>query len=358
MHQIFHASADVVNDAADVLSTHPPALSADEAQRFAWEWYGLRVRVSALNGERDLNFLAVGEDGRKYVLKFVNAAEPRDVTNFQTEVLLHLGRRDPSLPVPRVVAARDGRCEPELECGGQRIVMRLVSYLEGVPLHNVTPGIALMSDMGTVLARLDRALADFSHPAAARDLLWNISHVPRLASRLDYVVDPRRRASVQRFFDHFGARVAPRLTALRHQVIHNDMNPQNVMVDARRHDRLGGIIDFGDALVAPMINDLATALAYHVSVGQPPFEGMQACALAYHRVVPLEAAEIELLPELVRARLALIIAISHWRAASYPGNAAYILRNNARAWEGFERMDALTPAAAASLFRPTLMENS
>jgi hypothetical protein len=40
----------------------------------------------------------------------------------------------------------------------------------------------------------------------------------------------------------------------------------------------------------------------------------------------------------VAARLALTIAITGWRAAEYPDNATYILRNSERAFAGLEKL--------------------
>jgi hypothetical protein len=58
---------------------------------------------------------------------------------------------------------------------------------------------------------------------------------------------------------------------------------------------------------------------------------------------PLTAPEIALLPDLISARLVTTLTISAWRAARYPENAPYILRNAPISRAG---LDALTDPAA------------
>jgi hypothetical protein len=45
--------------------------------------------------------------------------------------------------------------------------------------------------------------------------------------------------------------------------------------------------------------------------------------------------------------MAMTIVISSWRAARYPANRNYILRNNAAAWARLQRMAALSRDHAA-----------
>ena len=119
-------------DALRAASAVPEVL----AQRLAAEHYGLIAAVHRLDSERDQNFRLRSLSGREYVLKIANPAEDRAVTNLQTEALLHLAAADPGLPVPRIFPARNGMTELDLtfDDGSTRVV-RLLSYLEGTPMH-------------------------------------------------------------------------------------------------------------------------------------------------------------------------------------------------------------------------------
>ncbi|PWC39805.1 serine kinase [Azospirillum sp. TSO35-2] len=341
MHQTLKSS-NVGTTAAtappDVLTTVAPPISREDAGAAALRHFGVAGTVRELTSERDRNFHIAGPDGQGYVLKFTNPAEPQIVTSFQTEAMLHVAARDATLPVPRVMRTLDGSPQVEVQVHDSTMVLRLLTYLEGTPLHATPASPGQMRALGTTLARLDVALADFDHPGAQRNLLWDITRTACIGDRLGYLEDETRRRMVERFVAHFAADVAPRLPALRHQVIHNDLNPHNAVVDPVTHDTVTGIIDFGDALKGPLVNDLATALAYHVASGETPFGSMVEMTRAYHAVLPLTPDEVELLPDLVAARLALTIGITSWRAAEYPENRDYILRNSERAFAGLERL--------------------
>ncbi len=359
MHQTLKSSSDRDTAATaprDVLTTVAPPISPEEAGVEAQRHFGVAGTVRALTSERDRNFHIAASNGQGYVLKFTNPAEPQVVTSFQTEAMLHVAARDAALPVPRVMRTLDGAPQVEVQVDGSPMVLRLLTYLEGTPLHATQASPGQMRALGTTLARLDVALADFEHPGAQRDLLWDITRTASVRDRLHYLDDGSRRRMVERFVARFADEVVPRLPALRHQVIHNDLNPHNAVVDPVSHDTVTGIIDFGDALKAPLVNDLATALAYHVASGETPFGSIVEMTRAYHAVLPLTPAEVDLLPDLVAARLALTIGITSWRAAEYPENRAYILRNAERAFAGLSRLTGDEAGAANRLLHHACQE--
>ncbi|MBY6263690.1 serine kinase [Azospirillum sp. 412522] len=351
MHQTLNSSSvgtTAADTPPDVLTTAAPPVSPEEAAAAALRHFGVSGTVRALTSERDRNFHISAPDGQGYVLKYTNQAEQRVVTDFQTAAMLHVGARDAALPVPRVVPTLGGDPQVVVDVQGTPMVLRLLTYLEGTPLHAAPASPGLMRSLGTTLARLDLALADFEHPGSQRDLLWDITRTTSTRDRLHCLEDAARRDMVERFVERFAEKVEPRLPTLRHQVIHNDLNPHNAVVDPIGHETVTGIIDFGDALKAPLVNDLATALAYHVASGETRFASLVEMTRAYHAVLPLTPEEVELLPDLVAARLALAIGITAWRAARYPENRAYIQRNSERAFAGLE---LLTGAEAATAHR-------
>ena len=143
-----------------------------------------------------------------------------------------------------------------------------------------------------------------------------------------------------RFTDH----VLPRLAAVRAQVIHNDYHLYNVLVAPDDHERIVGIIDFGDMLHAPLVGEVATAAAFHMAGNADPFEGPAQFVGAYHRVLPLADVEQEIVADLMATRHLITVLISEWRAARYPENRAYIMRHNPAAWEALSQMADLSRA--------------
>ncbi|MEZ5912978.1 MAG: phosphotransferase [Paracoccaceae bacterium] len=306
----------------EILTSAPPAHDADTVAGWVARHWGLRGRLDRLTSERDLNHRLRCEDGRSLVVKLANRAEPPAVTNFQTEALLHIARTAPDLPVPRVVPALDGRVEIALP-GGE--VMRLLSWVEGEPMHSARPSAALRQAVGRTAARLTRALEGFEHPAAGHELLWDIKNAARLRPMLAAIADPALRAEATRRLDHFDATLAPALPALPWQVVHADLNPHNLMTGPGGQT-ITGILDFGDMVRTPRICDLAVAASYRTDPAAP-LQSLSDVIGAWHGVLPLTGAEAEVVLDLVAIRMVTTLALASWRAARYPDNAAYILRN-------------------------------
>jgi Ser/Thr protein kinase RdoA (MazF antagonist) len=196
--------------------------------------------------------------------------------------------------------------------------------------------------MGTVLAELNIALRDFTHPSATHDLLWNVSAAHRLTAKLDGIVDAPRRALAESFMKRFNEHVLPHLASLRSQVIHNDYHLYNVLVAPEDHERIVGIIDFGDMLHAPLVGEVATAAAFHMAGNADPFEGPAQFVGAYHATLPLSEIEQEIVADLMATRHLITVLISEWRAKRYPENRAYIMRHNPAAWEALSLMADLS----------------
>lgn len=61
-----------------------------------------------------------------------------------------------------------------------------------------------------------------------------------------------------------------------------------------------------------------------------------------------------MLPDFIGTRFALAIAISYWRAAKHPSNAQYIMRNQAAAWIGLQRLNEVPREEAVDWFQNKL----
>lgn len=341
----------------------PDTLSADASLDWAgtllarhWHLHGALLR---LTGERDRNFRLTRQTGdgapQRFILKISHPAEAPVVTDFQTRALLHIARADPSLPVQRIVPMQDGAASlPVHAPDGSTRVVRLFSYLDGEPLPNARRSPVQADAIARLLARLDLALRDFRHPAGALELPWDIQHTDSVAGLLDAIVDPARRTLARQVLERFVTHVKPRLPALRAQPIHNDFNIFNLLVDPLDHDRIAGILDFGDMVHAPLLDDLAVAAAYQLDTQGDAGDALASLcrfAAAYHAVLPLEARELDLLFDLVQARLLMVVAISAWRAAREPHNADYLLRNNAVSWARLSVCAAIDRTRASSALR-------
>lgn len=306
-----------------LLTVAPPVLSVDTVAGHLSHHWGLSGALDPLTSERDLNFRLTSAQGR-FVVKIANSAEPVEQTRFQNRALRHVAQADPALPVPRVRATRAGADDVLLPSGH---LMRVISWLEGTPLHMAPRSAAQAQALAKGLAKLGLALQGFDDPAADHVLQWDIRQAAHLRGLMPHVTDDGLRALCIHVLNRFDA-LAPQFPAWRWQVVHNDLNPHNVLV-GDDPDTLAGIIDFGDMVRTPLICDLAVACSYQVAsqVGGDPLQRFVTFAAAYHAVLPLTEAERAALFDLTAARMVTTVAIASWRAARHPENAPYILRN-------------------------------
>jgi hydroxylysine kinase len=320
--------------AGSLLSLPPPCMAPDALARHARDHWGVDGWLTRLVSERDLNH-RLDTDSASYTLKLANPAEPTAMTDFQTAALLHVAATDPGLPTPRVLAARDGRTVVRLPEGA----LRLLSWCPGTSVARVPLSPALTTSIGASLARLTQALAGFVHPGADHVLLWDIRQFPHLAPLIP-ALPADLQAKAQALGDRFRTDIAPALARLPTQVVHADLNPHNLLTDPEDPTRITGILDFGDMVRTPRICDLAVAASYLVNP-QDPESMLVPLVAAYHTRLPLLPEEIALLPDLITARMLITLTISSWRAARYPENADYILRNAPSARAGLKALGAL-----------------
>lgn len=339
----------------DLLAQVAPDVTPGQAADLADDLFGVRGEVVRLSAEKDANFRIMPETGPPVLLKITNAAEDRGVTEMQTAALLHLAEADPGLPVPHVLPARDGSASQIVTLSdGSAHVTRLLSFLDGTTLSSLETGTALHFDIGALLARLTLGLQGFTHPASGHFLQWDIKQAHRLRPMLDAVEEPELHRRLTRLIDAFEAEIAPRLTGLRAQVVHNDFNPHNLLVDTSARPRLTGVIDFGDMVHTPIACDLAVACSYHVLDGPEPLAGVARLVAGYASRLPLSEEELALLPDLMRLRHATTLVVGAWRARRYPDNAAYIRRNAAASLRGLTALDRMGNRAALAALQAEL----
>ena len=321
---------------------HPaPSFTTSEALEFAKLWFKEALDVSPLVSERDQNFLLTNNESEKFVLKIANAAEPVEVLDFQNQAMNHMAKQDSSLSLPRACLSLDKKQIHRLELNGDKHFVRVVTYLRGKlldDLPNNKRNQDLMVSMGRFLGRLDCGLSGFSHPAAGHALLWDLQQTPSLHQHLFHINDKNNLLTAQKTLDHFQDHIASKFSLLRTQVIHNDMNPDNVLVKHSDSSQVAGMIDFGDMVHAPLINDPAVAAAYQTVSCGDLFQGTAGILKGYHSTNPLQEQELDLLPSLVVNRIAMTAIISEWRAKEHPENQDYILGNINRTWEVLNRL--------------------
>ncbi|TPK61911.1 MULTISPECIES: phosphotransferase [unclassified Mesorhizobium] len=341
----------VTNAFGETLAEDAPDVPIADALAILRQHYGLAGTAQPLPGERDHNFHIRTDGEGEFVLKISHPAEEAGFTDFQNKALDHILAVDPALPVPSVRKSLDRDAQFTVSIGGsQPRIVRLVTYLPGQLLSRSPVSAGQDRNLGIFLARLGRALRGFFHPAAGSDLLWDIRKVAKTRPMLAHIVDAGRRAMVERVIDAFEEHAAPIIPSLRAQIVHNDMNSYNVVMDASRPEIVSGILDFGDMIHSPLICDLAIGAVYRWPADGHPLAPAARFVAGYQSVQPLEAEEIGILFDLIRARLALIANIATWQAERFPAKRDYVLRLITEVWASLERLDGLSHSDARRYF--------
>nr|WP_240950021.1 phosphotransferase [Novosphingobium sp. ERN07] len=282
-----------------IVSAEAVIFGTEGAARILGQHFGLSGKITPLTAERDENFRVQSAQGQ-FVLKVFGPGTPEDEADMLCAVLRHLQDRAPSLPVPRLVAASPAT--PFVRLDGGRLAV-LYTFLPGTPLMEVRRSIAQAQACGALAAQLGHALRDFSHPAMHRRLIWDLRRLPDLAA---IAADLRRvpfAEFVLPFIDRFASDVAPALDALPRQFVHNDLNARNVIVAIQNHDRIAGIIDFGDSVHTARVCDIAVGMIGQMADRDSAGAMIEAFLSGYECIAPLAAGEREILPQLVAARV-------------------------------------------------------
>jgi len=309
--------------------------------------WGLEVgSVRRLATERDDTVLVEHRDGR-HVLKVAHPLDDPALLDFQCSAMRHALERDPDLPLARLLPDVDGAVlRPVVGADGEPRLARVLGYLEGVLLDYDATTREQREQVGRAAGRLSAALADFEHPGSVRVLAWDLQQLGTLRPLLDHVADPVARDLVAAELDRYDDRVGPAVHATRQQVVHNDVNTDNVVVDPSRTTFVTGVLDFGDAVHGSVVADLAVAMSYAVgasAAGSSPWSPAYDVARGYRSVRELTAPELALLPDLVRARFAQRLLLNSWLAVTDPANAHYTGRAIARTTAAYRSLVAAPP---------------
>lgn len=323
------------------------------AARIARDVYGISGDSTPLPGEWDGNFRIRTAEGDRFVLKVMRADCDHALVDLQCRLLEHLERNAPSLAVPRVRRTKSAElcATAKLDDGSPRLVWML-DWIPGRALAETRPRTqALLESLGRMLGRLDVALEGFAHPHAGRPLRWNLARSEWIRGELGLIGDPSRRALVARVIDQYEQSVVPHLDALRWGVIHGDANDYNVLVDGVGNDaRVSGIIDFGDAMYAPIVCEPAIAAAYALFDTDEPLQAAARLVAGYHAANPLRESEIALVFPLLMTRLAASVVNSAGRSAQGHSDP-YVTVSESSAWSALERLSAIHPRFAHYTFR-------
>jgi Ser/Thr protein kinase RdoA (MazF antagonist) len=316
------------------VTVEPPNFSTEAVATVVAENYNLSGDYTQLVSERDQNFRLKASDGQGFVVKVTGLIEDRIATDFQIAALSHFEESEFNY-TPRVFRTLSGDKRSVITSdAGQEYSLRVVTWLDGSLLKDVGLTTNNASRFGQRLAELDLSLKNFDFDGDGQAGLWDMQDALQLRSLLPHVSDEKVHKYACAVLTRFEDPVMSALQALPRQAIHNDANPENILIDA--DGDVSGFIDFGDALKAPRIIEVAIAASYLRTVGENPLKFIEAFVEAYHQRSPLSDAEFNLLFDLIRTRLATTLIIMYWRLTARDEDDPYrqkTLENESNAFE-------------------------
>jgi len=289
------------------------------ALKWALELYGISAKLSKLTGYDDTNFLLKSGKVGKYVLKISDDKSSIETLHGQNHMLRFLQEHSKeSKAFPTVIAGCDGSYLYQVSIGNQAYWLRILTYLEGTLLHQVTPSSKLYEDLGRFLGAMNQCLWSFDLPDLhLRKSPWDLKYAAKCMVYCQEIDDPHYRRLVGYFLQQYENQVVPHYADLPQGLIHGDANDYNILVSG---DQVTGLIDFGDATYSQLIHELAVAITYVMMSDKDPLRAASRVIKGYHKERPLTSLEIEVLYYLVAARLCTSLCISTHSQKEEPFN--------------------------------------
>lgn len=300
-----------------------------------------------LSGYDNVNYLVKTQEGKCIFKTYKASKQVYDLVRAESELLIHLSSSSAKCyPIP--IRTRDGDFAKIVDNKNEQLIIRLLSFLEGDFFAEVKHTAYLFQSFGVFLAEMDIQLLDFNNYCLkSRRYEWDVQHLELIEPWIQDIDDAHDRNVVKYFIQQYREMVVPRLPDLRTSITHNDANDWNVLVNG---NKVTAMIDFGDAVFAPLIQELAVAITYSMMGKSNPLKWAGFILEGYHKKLKLKTVEIDVLYYLIAARLCISVCNSAHSKKLYPENG-YITISEKPAWDLLKLWLLINPVQAKNAFR-------
>lgn len=312
------------------------------------EHFGIEaLEIRKLVGYENINYLVKTAEARFIFKTYKFNAILFDLVKAESDILVNLSRKkNNKYPLP--IKLKDGEYIKVIDVDGQKIIIRLLTFLDGSFFADIEHTPALMASFGEFLANMNSPLLELrNYTIQSRQFEWDIQFVHLNKPKIEDITNPVKRKLVLYFLQQFDEIVRPELPDLRKSIIHNDANDYNVLTD---NGKVSGIIDFGDIVYSPLINELAVAISYAIMGKDDPVLWASYILKSYHKLIPLVEKELDLLYYLIAAQLCISVSNSAHNKELDPEND-YISISEKPAWELLYKWIEINPTRASNEFR-------
>jgi len=317
------------------------------------EYYNLEGECVLLPGEIDFNYKVKTANNSQYILKISPFYADQTFFDFQEKLLLYLDQNKKILHYPKIIPTTDGTTTLKIIQDENKIhFVRLLTWIDGVLWSSYGPKTSqLRYFLGQVAGEVTNAIQNFDHKYAFRNFDWQLDGAEWTENHLD-LFDQNQNQIVLYFQNKFDATKNKRNT-LRKGVIHNDVNDNNILVNATKSPVEIAIIDYGDAVYSALINDLAVTATYAIMDVPDPLSAAAEIIRGYHTSFPLKEEEIIHLYMLIGMRLVLSVTKSAINKTKDPNNT-YLQISEKPAWQLLETWYELDENLVHYTFRKSI----
>ena len=329
------------------------SISTLQAEKYAQQYFDLKVIAKKLPGEADFNFYLKREDGKSYTLKISRPDVKKEELDFQSSIMKHLVNKNFPYQIPELIPASDGALFKKIrDENNQERWIRLQKWVAGRMVDEVNPrSPKLLEHWGKTAGHLALALKDFDHLSAHRFYKWNPSETLFSKKQLPYIHGVEEQEIAQYYWNLFEKETLPKLATHRKSVNYNDAHGHNLLANKDlKNPKIIGVIDFGDAIYTHTINELAIACAYACMGVPDPLTAAIPVIKGFHQVFPIEEKEVEILYSLIAARLMITVANAAWNKHKEPDNE-YLLISEKPAWGLLRKWRKVSHSFAHYTFR-------
>ena len=331
-----------------VFTIAPPKINKNHLIFWMKENYSFlknkKFNLSHLNSERDTNFLLTINNNSKFVIKISNTNESKKFLEMQDYVISSLNKK--SLIKKFIPIKKHKSIKTYLDINQHKCFVRILTYIDGKMYAKYKNSNNLENSLGKTLGILSRSLQNLGHPSAYRHFEWNPSEIDWIKKYI-YLFDNKHKKIILNNLYDYDKFIKKNKNNLRFSLTHGDINNYNLVVS---NQNVVGLIDYGDMIYAPTINDLAICLAYALMNKKDLYTSLKNIILSYHKNFPITKHEIFSLITLVKCRLTITVTMSAKQKIKFPKNK-YLTISEKDAWNLLYKLDKINPYIFIYLIR-------
>ncbi|PPR47422.1 MAG: 5-aminovalerate aminotransferase DavT [Alphaproteobacteria bacterium MarineAlpha5_Bin9] len=293
------------------------------------------IKLNELNSERDKNYLITTNNNHKYVVKISNSAEKLEFLKYQDQLINHLSKNK---NIKKIIPKIYHRKIKIYIYKNKSFYVRILSFIEGNMYAKSKINHSIEKSLGSSLGHVSLQLQTFIHKSAIRVFEWDPSKIDWIKKHIKLFYGNKKNI-IQNVINEYQLYVKSNLKYLRFSITHSDPNNYNLVI---KNNQITGLIDYGDSLYAPTINDLAISLSYALMDNKNLYSTLSNIISSYHKVFPISDREIYSLMSLCKSRLLITVVMAKKQSLKYPNNK-YLSISEEHAWQLLEKLSKIKP---------------